>query len=235
MKAIGYIRVSTDDQAREGVSLDNQKAKIKAYCDLKDLELVDVIEDAGISAKNLNRPGIKKVLELARTKRIDAIVTYKLDRMFRSTVDALESTKKFDKWGVSFHSLQENLDTKSAMGKFFFTLTAALAEMERGIVAERTTAALSHKRSRNEKTGGDVPFGYNLTENGLLVANEAEQKAISLMVELRNKDYSLRAIAGELEKEGYRTRRGNDKWHHQSISQIIRSEAKRVEALRLAA
>ena len=112
MKAVGYIRVSTEDQAREGVSLDNQRAKIQAYCDLKDLDLIEIIEDAGISAKNLNRPGIKKVLELARAKQIDAIVTYKLDRMFRSTVDALESTKKFDKWGVSFHSLQENLDTK---------------------------------------------------------------------------------------------------------------------------
>jgi site-specific DNA recombinase len=235
MRAVGYIRVSTEDQAREGVSLDNQKAKIKAYCDLKDLELVDVIEDAGISAKNLNRPGIKKVLELSKTKQIDAVVTYKLDRMFRSTVDALESTKKFDKWGVSFHSLQENLDTKSAMGKFFFTLIAALAEMERGIVSERTKAALSHKRSKNEKTGGDIPFGYNLTENGLLVANEAEQKAISLMVELRNKGYSLRAIAAELEKEGYRTRRGKAKWHHQTISQIIKIESKRVKALRLAA
>jgi site-specific DNA recombinase len=222
MKAIGYIRVSTEDQAREGVSLDNQKAKIKAYCDLKDLELVDVIEDAGISAKNLNRPGIKKVLELARTKQIDAIVTYKLDRMFRSTVDALESTKKFDKWGVSFHSLQENLDTKSAMGKFFFTLIAALAEMERGIVSERTKAALSHKRSKNEKTGGDIPFGYTLVENDLLVANEAEQKAISLMVELRNKGYSLRAIAHELEKEGHKTKTGKTAWNPKTISMVIK-------------
>jgi hypothetical protein len=82
---------------------------------------------------------------------------------------------------------------------------------------------------------GDVPFGYNLTDNGLLVANTAEQKAISLIMELRDKGYSLRAIANELEKEGYRTRRGNTKWHHQTINQIIRSETKRVKALRLAA
>jgi site-specific DNA recombinase len=222
MKAVGYIRVSTEDQAREGVSLDNQRAKIQAYCNLKDLDLIEIIEDAGISAKNLNRPGIKKVLELARAKQIDAIVTYKLDRMFRSTVDALESTKKFDKWGVSFHSLQENLDTKSAMGKFYFTLTAALAEMERGIVAERTKAALSHKRSKNEKTGGDVPFGYNLTKNDLLVANEAEQKAISLMVELRNKGYSLRAIAHELEKEGHKTKTGKTAWNPKTVSMVIK-------------
>jgi site-specific DNA recombinase len=230
MKAVGYIRVSTDDQAREGVSLDNQRSKIQSYCDLKDLDLVDIIEDAGISAKNLNRPGIKIVLELARKKKIDAVVTYKLDRMFRSTVDALETTKLFSAWGISFHSLQESLDTKSAMGKFFFTLTAALAEMERGIVAERTKAALRHKRSKNEKTGGDVPFGFNIAvnpmsgETSLLEVNETEQKAVSLMIELRDKGYSLRAIACEIEKEGYKTRRGNSKWHPQTINQILKSQ-----------
>ena len=134
MTAIGYVRVSTEDQAKEGVSLDNQKSKIKAYCQLKDLELREVIEDAGISAKNLRRPGVQKVLRLARGKEIDAVVVYKLDRIFRSTVDALETTKAFDKWGVSFHSIEETLDTRSAMGRFFFTLTAALAEMERRLI-----------------------------------------------------------------------------------------------------
>jgi len=100
MTAIGYVRVSTEDQAKEGVSLDNQKSKIEAYCQLKDLELREVIEDAGISAKNLRRPSVQKVLRLAHRKEIDAVVVYKLDRIFRSTVDALETTKVFDKWGV---------------------------------------------------------------------------------------------------------------------------------------
>ena len=100
MTAIGYCRVSTEDQAKEGVSLDNQKSKIKAYCELKDFELREIVEDAGISAKNLRRPGVQKVLRLASGKEIDAVVVYKLDRIFRSTVDALETTKAFDKWGV---------------------------------------------------------------------------------------------------------------------------------------
>jgi site-specific DNA recombinase len=98
--AIGYIRVSTEDQAREGVSLDNQKSKITAYCQLKDLNLIEVIEDAGISAKNLKRPGVQKVITMARKKQVDAVVVYKLDRIFRSTADALETTKLFDKWGM---------------------------------------------------------------------------------------------------------------------------------------
>jgi len=152
MNAIGYIRVSTAEQCNEGVSLDNQQSKISAYCTLKDLTLTEIICDAGISAKNLKRPGVQKVLTLARKKQIDAIVVYKLDRIFRSVTDALETTKMFEKCGVSFHSIEETLDTQSAMGRFFFTLTAALAEMERRLIGERTKSALAHKRSKNEKT-----------------------------------------------------------------------------------
>jgi DNA invertase Pin-like site-specific DNA recombinase len=96
-KTIGYIRVSTDEQAIEGVSLKNQEEKIRSYCDLKDFELLEIVNDSGISAKNLRRPGAQKVIEMAQKKMVDAVVVYKLDRMFRSTVDALETTKQFDK------------------------------------------------------------------------------------------------------------------------------------------
>ena len=222
MTAIGYVRVSTEDQAKEGVSLDNQKSKIEAYCQLKDLELSEIVEDAGISAKNLKRPGVQKVLRMARKKKVDAIVVYKLDRIFRSTVDALETTKMFDKWGVSFHSIEETLDTQSAMGRFFFTLTAALAEMERRIIGERTKAALSHKRSCNEKTGGDVPYGYDLTPAGLLIKNPTEQKVIRLIRRLNKRGYSLRGICSELDKEGHKTKRGNTRWHPQTVSSILK-------------
>ena len=222
MPAVGYIRVSTEDQVKEGISLENQKSKIQTYCELKDLDLIEIIEDAGISAKNLKRPGVQKVLRLARKKKADAVVVYKLDRIFRSTVDALETTRMFDKWGVSFHSIEETLDTQSAMGRFFFTLTAALAEMERRIIGERTKAALSHKRSRNEKTGGDVPFGYNLTTEGLLVKNETEQTVIRFIRRLNQKGYSLRRICTELENDGHKTKRGNPKWHPQTVATILK-------------
>ena len=224
MTTIGYCRVSTEDQAKEGVSLDNQKSKIEAYCHLKDLNLSEIIQDAGISAKNLKRPGVQKVLKLARKKEIDAIVVYKLDRIFRSTTDALETTKLFEKWGVSFHSIEETLDTQSAMGRFFFTLTAALAEMERRIIGERTKAALSHKRSRNEKTGGDVPYGYFLTPAGFLIKNDAEQRVICLIRNLNRDGYSLRRICRELEREGHLTKRGNPAWHPQTISTILKRQ-----------
>ena len=221
MTTIGYVRVSTEDQAKEGVSLDNQKVKIETYCQLKDLNLSEIIEDAGLSAKNLKRPGVQRVLNLARKKQVDAVVVYKLDRIFRSTTDALETTKMFERYGVSFHSIEETLDTQSAMGRFFFTLTAALAEMERRIIGERTKAALSHKRSRNEKTGGDVPYGYDLTPAGILIKNDDEQRVIKTIRRLNRDRYSLRKICRELEKEGHLTKRGNPIWHPKTISRIL--------------
>jgi DNA invertase Pin-like site-specific DNA recombinase len=221
MDAIGYVRVSTEDQAKEGISLDNQKSKIEAYCLLKDLDLSEIVEDAGISAKNLKRPGVQRVLKLARKKQVDAVVIYKLDRIFRSTTDALETTKMFERHGVSFHSIAETLDTQSAMGRFFFTLTAALAEMERRLIGERTKAALSHKRSRNEKTGGDIPYGYDLTPAGILIKNETEQRVIKTIRRLNKDGYSLRGICRELEKVGHLTKRGNAVWQPSTISKIL--------------
>lgn len=223
MKAVGYARVSTEEQASEGVSLDNQKAKIRTYADLKDFELIGIIQDAGVSAKNLNRPGAQEVLKMARKKEVEAVIVYKLDRMFRSTIDALETTKMFDRWSIAFHSIQETLDTQSAMGRFFFTLTAALAEMERGIIGERTKAALKHKRVNGKKTGGDVPFGYYLDTDGqTLMEDREEQEVIRLMKDLKEKGYSLRSICRELESKRCLTKTGKTKWHPQSVSQILK-------------
>ena len=221
MTAIGYVRVSTEDQAREGLSLENQNAKIRAYAMLKELNLTEIIEDAGISAKNLKRPGIQKVLDLAQSGKISAVIVYKLDRMFRSTVDALETTRRFEKWGVSFHSINETLDTQSAMGRFFFTLTAALAEMERGIIGERTKAALHHKRAQGMKTGGDVPYGRRLSENGFLVEDPLEQEALVLMKRCRAEGRSLRFICRRLEENGFKTKKGKPKWHPQVVNHIL--------------
>jgi DNA invertase Pin-like site-specific DNA recombinase len=94
--------------------------------------------------------------------------------------------------------------------------------MERRLIGERTKAALSHKRSRNEKTGGDVPYGYDLTPAGILIKNDTEQKVIKTIQRLNRDGYSLRRICRELEKEGHLTKRGNLVWHPQTISDILK-------------
>lgn len=218
-KAVGYIRVSTEEQAREGISLKNQEAKIRAYSELNDLALVDVVTDEGLSAKNLNRPGIKKVLEMAGNGEIDAIVVYKLDRAFRSTIDALEVTHQLDKLGVAFHSINEKLDTKSPLGKFFFTLIAGIAEMERGIIAERTSDALKRKIEQGEHVG-HVPFGYQI-QNSELVPYLPEQEVIKMAKELRRRGYTLQAIAEEFKRCGIKTKRGKSAWYPTSIKNIL--------------
>jgi len=133
MKAVGYIRVSTSEQAKEGVSLDNQTAKIKAYSDLNDFNLLEIINDPGMSGKNLKRPGILKLMKMIKKKKIDTIIVYKLDRLSRKVKDTLELIETFEKKGITFHSITEKIDTKTAMGKFFLNITASLAQMERDL------------------------------------------------------------------------------------------------------
>ncbi len=206
MKAIGYIRVSTEEQAAQGISLSAQRQKIEAYCVAKDLELTGIIEESGKSAKDLKRPGFQKLLGLVKRKEIEAVIILKLDRAFRNTVDALQTTQDFDRQGVALHSISECLDTRSAMGKFFFTLTAALAEMERGIVSERTKAALAHKKA-NGQCYGEIPFGYELKDDKL-VKCAAEQKALAKIKRLRKSGFSYQKVADLLNQASVPTRNG---------------------------
>ena len=218
IKAIGYIRVSTDEQVKEGISLENQEQKIRDYCRLKDFEILKIIQDAGLSAKNLRRPGAQKVIEMAQDKVIDAVVVYKLDRMFRSTVDALGTTRLFDKWNVSFHSIEETIDTKSAMGKFFFTLTAALAEMEREIIGERTRDVLQRKKANGE-VYGHVPFGFKKFK-GKLLSNDDEQKVVKAVLGMREKGLNYSRISKELNDMGLKTKKGNQ-WYPQTVKNVV--------------
>lgn len=222
-KAVGYIRVSTDGQAESGLSLEAQKAKIEAYASLKDLDLVEIIEDAGISAKNLKRPGIQKIMELVRKKEIDAVVILKLDRMFRNTIDALNTSQLFQKHGVALHSIFESLDTDSAIGNFFFTLLAALGEMERKLIGERTKTALTQKKARGEKTGGYCPYGWT-QERGKLVENEKEQQVLTMIKDLQAKGLSCQKIADKLNANNILTKLGSV-WSRTRVYRIMKNAA----------
>lgn len=218
MKTIGYIRVSSEGQAESGLSLAGQEEKIRQYCKLKDLDLIEVVEDAGISAKNLKRVGVQRVLGMASRKEFDALVIYKLDRMFRSTVDALETSALMDKWGVALHSIEESLNTKSAMGEFFFTLMAALAQMERKMIGERTRFALAKKKANGERLGGRLPYGYTEEEGGRLVENLEEQLIILQIRKWRDHGATLRSICKGLKT--FPTRAGGP-WQPSTISKIL--------------
>ena len=219
MKAIGYIRVSTQGQVEDGVSLDAQEAKVRAWADLNNAAEVVIFRDEGISGKRSdNRPGLQSAL--AMVGKGDALVVYSLSRLSRSTKDALVLSEILLKKEADLVSLSEKIDTTSASGKMVFRLLAVLNEFERDQISDRTRFALAHKKANGEKTGGDIPFGYYL-DGGRLVKDDNEQKAIILIRDLRSKGYRLQAICWELEKEGYLTRRGNLKWQPKTVSRII--------------
>jgi len=196
MKAIGYIRVSTEDQAREGISLDNQEAKIKVYASLNDLDLVEVIRDEGASGKNLDREGMKRLLEMVKACRIEAIIVYKLDRLSRKTIDTLNLIEMFESKGIAFHSISEKVDTKSATGKFFLTIISAIAQMERDLIAERTKDALSHKKVKKEWMGR-IPFGFKIEDNRL-VEDPEQMKTIQKAKRMKRAGKTLRDISKAL-------------------------------------
>lgn len=222
-KAIGYVRVSTEEQAREGMSLENQRAKITGYCELNELELVEILEDPGKSGKDLNREGIQNLVEFIKGRRIDAVIVYKLDRLSRRVRDTLSLMDLVEKKSVAFHSITEKIDTKSAMGKFFLNIMASMNQWERDTISERTRDALQLKIVNNERAG-QVPYGWRLASDGnTLLANQKEQEAIRLIKELHEKGYNYSAIGRELTGRGYQPL--GKQWHAQSIKNILRRAA----------
>lgn len=226
LKVIAYIRVSTADQAEDGVSLDAQRGKIDAWCMINDAELVNVHIDAGISGKRSdNRPGLQAALDEAVASGA-VLVVYSLSRLARNTKETIEIAERLERAGADLVSLSEKIDTTSAAGKMVFRMLAVLAEFERDLVSERTTGAMAYKRSKGERISRHIPYGFDLSEDGVhLIENESEQRVLSLVSQLRDSGLSLRKIAAELGSRGIKPKNGKSKWSHSTIQQILNRAA----------
>ena len=161
MLTIGYVRVSTDRQAEQGVSLEAQEAKIRAMATVQGAELIDVIVDGGESAKSLNRPGLQRLMGLVNGGKVQAVIVAKLDRLTRSVKDLCGLLELFEKRKVALISVAEALDTGSAAGRLVITIMGAVSQWEREAIGERTRDALRHKRGNGERVG-NIEFGYRL-------------------------------------------------------------------------
>lgn len=225
LQAIAYIRVSTVEQATEGVSLKAQRKLIRDYARFRKLKIVEVIVDAGISAgKPLQeRDGGKNLFELAETDHVRAVIAYKLDRLFRDAADCLTVTKRWDELDVDLHLVDlggQPVDTSTAMGRFFLTIMAGVAEMERNMIRERTKAALAHLKAEGKRTGS-IPYGSMLApDNKTLLKEPDEQKVIRLARRLRKQGKSFRKVAKALAEKGHRSRTGAV-FHPQQISRML--------------
>jgi DNA invertase Pin-like site-specific DNA recombinase len=226
--AVAYIRVSTEEQVSEGVSLEAQEATLRAYCTMRNMELVDLVADPGVSAGKplADREGGRRVLELVRSGQVGSVVGYKLDRLFRDAADCLNVTSDWDRSGVTLHLVDlggQAVDTSSAMGRFFLTVMAGAAEMERNLVRERTKAAMAHKKAQGKRVG-QIPFGSRIAEDGEHLEPESdEQQVIEYIRELRDRGMTLRGITARLNEEEVRAR--GERWHLTSVARVLRREA----------
>jgi site-specific DNA recombinase len=224
--AVIYARVSTEQQACEGVSLDMQIARCAEYLEAHGLVLVDTVLDAGLSAKDIaHRAGFKRILDMARRKQIAHVITWKLDRAFRNTIEGLQTLTLLGSRCVELHIVSEQSTVKSetADDEFMTTLKLSLAARERKLVGERTKSALDRKRERGEFCGGEAPYGFQ-NVNGTLVEDLAEQKVIRRIVSLRKKGYSIRRIVSTLAEDGYLNRRGK-LFQKTQVERILHREA----------
>lgn len=205
-KAHGYIRVSTDGQVRDGVSLEAQQERIRQWVENHGYELDGIVEDAGFSGKSAsNRPGLQEVL--TRARRGDVVVVYSLSRLARSTKDTIQIAEDLERRGVDLVSITESLDSTTAAGKMLFRLLAVLGEFERDLVAERTSLALRHLQRQGRYVGGHIPYGMTRGRDGLACL-EGEQAAMRFAVELRAQGKSLRQISQLMAMSGMTNRLG---------------------------
>lgn len=207
-RVIAYIRVSTEKQADKGVSLEAQQAKVEQYAQLYDLELVDVVVDAGASAKTLDRPGLQRALARLKAGEADALLVVKLDRLTRSVrdLDALLQDH-FGAGGAQLISMGEQIDTRTAAGRLVLNILAGVSQWEREAIGERTSAALQHKQAQGEYIGGTAPYGYRIA--GERVEQEpGEQATIKAARALHASGLSLRKVAAALAAQGLVSREG---------------------------
>jgi len=222
-KVVGYVRVSTTKQSDQGASLEVQQDKVRAYCALHDLELLEVVVDRGISASTLDRPGMKRVLELLEDGAVGGLVVFKLDRLTRSIRDlgALLDPAMFgERWKL--HSVSESLDTGSAMGRFFVNLLGVISQWERETIVERTALVMGELRASGRRVG-TVPYGFRAAKDGRLVVDPDESAvALRIMRLTEGGGMSFRGIADELNRAGHRTRKGTE-WTHVQVKRISES------------
>ena len=223
-KAVGYVRVSSEEQSKEGVSLDAQEVRVRAYATMRGFDLVQIFREEGVSAGTplKDRPEGSKAVEMLGKKKAQHIVAVKLDRLFRNASDALTQSERWEKGKCSLHVLDMGgsaVDTSSAMGKMFFLVAAGFAAMERDLTSERTKAALNHL-----KTGGRVythftPLGFDNVA-GKLVPNPDEMQTVLRVQSMRSQGLSLGKIAAFLNAEQVPTKRGGV-WHPVTIQSVL--------------
>lgn len=220
MKVAIYARVSTLNQAQEGYSISGQVSSLTKYCEAMGYEIYDEYVDAGFSGGDLNRPAMQKMLKDVKNKKVDAVIIYKLDRMSRSVTDTLYLVKDtFDKNGIHFISLKENLDTSSAMGGLIITMLSAIAEFEREQIKERLIMGkIGRAKAGKAMSWSIIPFGYDYKDDAYFI-NEFEASLVEDMFKEYVRTGSLTGLATSLNEKGHLGK--EKKWTYRTVKSLL--------------
>lgn len=190
-----YVRVSTEEQAREGLSVEAQIEKCEAYCKARGWDVFKVYRDAGFSAGTLDRPALELLLRDAQESKFSIILVYKIDRFSRKLKDLITVLEDLKDKKINFTSVTEQIDTTSAMGEAFFQIIGVFAQLERGMVKERVELAFDRKINLGESLSR-APFGYYY-ENKKLVPHPENSEKVKEIFEMSLAGISYKEICNK--------------------------------------
>lgn len=222
VRLVAYLRCSTAEQATEGVSLEAQEARIRAWAEAVDAEVVDVVADPAVSGGKplADRPGGGRIAALldSRKPEADAVVILRLDRLGRDAAESLTLLKRFRSSKVGLVSVADRLDLGTPQGRAMAGMAAVFAELEKGLIAQRTTDALGELR-RQGRAWNHAPFGW-LNVDGSLLPDDAEQKTLLRIRDLRADGMPYRKIASLLDSEARPPKMGGN-WQAASVRSVL--------------
>jgi DNA invertase Pin-like site-specific DNA recombinase len=217
-RAAVYTRVSTEDQAKEGFSLEAQRQRLQAYCVAQGWTIASTYVDEGHSGRSTRRPAYQKMME--ERDGWDLILVIKMDRIHRNARNFMEMMDHLREWDKDFVSATESLDTSTAMGRFVMDIIQRIAQLESEQIGERVKMGMSQKA----KTGPGIlgfhaPLGYEFTD-GQLVSNDGDAGVVREIFKRCVSGETLEEIASNLTADGLRTRRGTE-WTAVKVFRIL--------------
>lgn len=216
-----YIRVSTEEQANEGFSINAQKEKLRKYAEINDWNIVGYYLDDGISGKNIkDRPAVQRLINDVKEGKVKNVLIYKLDRLTRSMKDLLYLIDLFEEYNCTFNSQTEKIDSSNAVGRMFIKIIGIFAEFERENLAERITLGYEQKTKEGNYTNCNGVYGYNYIKGGNLVVNKDEAYYVRKIFKWYLNGDSMLKIANKLRELNVPTKRGG-KWNQSTINSIL--------------
>lgn len=221
-----YLRVSTEEQASEGYGLDVQRRRCRAMAEVKGWSVAREFADEGLSGTvdERGRPALAALLVAVEAKEIDAVIILALDRLGRKARIILNLVDRITEAGAELVSCKESLDTTTPAGRFVLTIFAALAQLERDNIVERTTGGRDERGKRDGEKGGRLPYGYKRTEHGISIDRERAAIVRAIFRDRERKHHGSQAIAATLNARGLLGPRGGQ-WYASSILEILKNAA----------